>query len=145
MTKEYIIRITGKYDVLVLSPEIIALLIKRVRNSDTKEFAIPAEEILPQGYAEYLIRVLEANMGTGQPDADLKEVNKLIAEQIKKLSVNQQKCFSRVDLCERQCQTQFSLSASETFYMLVKQGVSSFTYVYKDLDDKEIRITLLYQ
>ena len=145
MTKEYKIRITGEYDILILSPEMITMLIKRVRNSNTKEFVIPAEEILPQGYAEYLVRVLGANMGTKQPNADLQEIYKLIAEQIKKLSVNQQKCFSRVNLCERQYQTQFNLNASETFYMLVKQGVSSFTYVYKDLDDKEIRLTLLYQ
>lgn len=143
--KEYKIRITGEYDILVLSPEMITLLIKRVRNSDTKEIVIPAEEILPQEYAEYLIRVLGANMGTEQPDVDLKEVYKLIAEQIKKLNVNQQKCFSRVSLSERQYQAQFNLSASETFYMLVKQGMSSFTYVYKDLDEKEIRLTLLYQ
>ena len=145
MTKEYKVRITGEYDVLVLSPEMIALLIKRVKNSDTREVVIPAEEILPQGYAEYLIRVLEANMGTEQLNADLKEVSKLIAEQIKKLSVNQQKCFSRVNLCEHQCKTQFRLSASETFYMLVKQVRPSFTYVYKDLDEKEIQLTLLYQ
>ena len=145
MTEEYKICITGDYDILVLSPEMIALLIKRVKNSNTREVVIPAEEILPQGYAEYLIRVLGANMGSKQPDADLKEVTKLIAEQVKKLSVNQQKCFSRVSLSEHHYQTQFNLSASETFYMLVKQVRPSFTYVYKDLDDKEIRLTLLYQ
>ena len=52
--KEYKIKITGEYDVIVLSPKMIALLIDKIRNSDTKEMVIPAEEILPQGYVEYL-------------------------------------------------------------------------------------------
>lgn len=59
--KEYKIKITGEYDVIVLSPKMIALLIDKIRNSDTKEMVIPAEEILPQGYVEYLNRVLDAN------------------------------------------------------------------------------------
>ena len=47
--KEYKIKITGKYDVIVLSPKMIAALIDKIRSSDTKELVIPAEEILPQG------------------------------------------------------------------------------------------------
>ena len=61
LMKEYTIRITGGYDVSVLSPKMIALLINKIRNSDTKEMVIPAEEVIPQGYAEYLTRVLQAN------------------------------------------------------------------------------------
>ncbi|MDE7328082.1 MAG: hypothetical protein K2N63_17680 [Lachnospiraceae bacterium] len=145
MIKEYKIQITGEYNILVLSPEMIALLIKRVRNSDTKELIIPAKEILPEGYAEYLNRVLATNLGTRRPDTDLQEVYQLIAKQIKKLSVNQQECFSRVDLFEHQYKTHFNLSASETFFILVKQGGASFTYIYNDSDERQIKLTLLYQ
>ena len=35
--KEYRIKITGKYDVIVLSPKMIAVLTEKIRNSDTKE------------------------------------------------------------------------------------------------------------
>ena len=35
LMKEYTIRITGGYDVIVLSPKMIALLINKIRNSDT--------------------------------------------------------------------------------------------------------------
>ncbi|HIS26153.1 MAG TPA: hypothetical protein IAA57_04505 [Candidatus Pullilachnospira intestinigallinarum] len=37
LMKEYKIKITGEYDVIVLSPKMIALLIERIRGSDTRE------------------------------------------------------------------------------------------------------------
>lgn len=49
--REYRIRITGEYDVLVVSPRMIERLITRIRQSDSRELVIPAEEILPPGYA----------------------------------------------------------------------------------------------
>ena len=55
--KEYRIRITGKYDVIVLSPKMIAVLIEKICSSDTKELVIPAEEILPiPQYTSLIIR-----------------------------------------------------------------------------------------
>ena len=61
MICEYTIRITGNQDILVLSPQIIGTLIEKIRCSDTKELIIPADELLPQGYAEYLERVMQIN------------------------------------------------------------------------------------
>ena len=61
MICEYTIRITGNQDILVLSPQIIGMLIEKIRCSDTKELIIPADELLPQGYAEYLERVMQTN------------------------------------------------------------------------------------
>ena len=58
MICEYTIRITGKQDILVLSPQIIGTLSEKIRCSDTKELIIPADELFPQGYAEYLERVM---------------------------------------------------------------------------------------
>lgn len=60
--REYRIRITGEYDVIVLSPQMIGTLIEKVRHSARKELVIPVEEIFPRGYAEYLSCVLKANM-----------------------------------------------------------------------------------
>ena len=45
--KEYIIKITGEYEMLVLSPQMISLLIEKIEMSDSKELVISAEEILP--------------------------------------------------------------------------------------------------
>lgn len=83
--KEYKIKITGKYDIIVLSPKMIAVLIEKIRSSDMKELVIPAEEILPQGYAQYLARVLEANMEIAKSLPN-RSAYTLIAEQIKNCS-----------------------------------------------------------
>lgn len=86
--KEYRIKITGEYDVIVLSPNMIARLIDKIRGSDTKELVIPAEEILPQGYAQYLNRVLDANTEVAKTLPD-RNAYTLIAEQIKKMQFNE--------------------------------------------------------
>ena len=57
----YKIQITGVYDLLlIISPDMIAALIAEMRRFDTREILVPAEKILPPGYAEYLKRVLIA-------------------------------------------------------------------------------------
>ena len=61
MICEYAISITGNHDILVLSPEIIGTLLEKIRCSDMKELIISADELLPQGYAEYLERVMQIN------------------------------------------------------------------------------------
>lgn len=140
---EYKIRMIGEYDMVVLTPKMIALLIERLRNSDQKELVIPAGEILPQGYAEYLIRILETNTETKTPNIYPQKIYELLAGQIKKLYIDCQKCFDSVSLYEHWHHTHFNLNASEIFYMLVKQRIPHITYVYMDTDETEIQVTLL--
>lgn len=142
---EYTITITGDYDILVLSPQMINKLIEKVKDSDTKELVIPAEEILPQGYAEYLARVLRANLPIQQLTSEKDEVYKIISEQIEKLKIEQHKCFNKVDFFSEKKSAQFMVNTNEYFYMLVKQGEASFSYVYKNLDGKNVKLTLIYQ
>lgn len=126
---EYKISMTGEYEILVLSPEIIALLVEKVKISENKELHIPAEEILPQGYADYLARVLEANMGGSPHLSGIPKINDLVAEQIKLLTVNEHKCFDRVMLRTREFHMQFELDANAAFFVLAKQKAASFVFV----------------
>lgn len=140
---EHKIRMTDEYDMVVLTPKMIALLVERLQNSDQKELVIPAEEMLPQGYTEYLLRILEANMENGTLEIYTQTVYELIAGQIKKLCIDCQKCFDKVSLYKHWHLTQFHLNASENFYLLVKQIMPNITYVYMDADGTEIQVTLL--
>lgn len=142
---EYTITITGDYDILVLSPQMIYKLIEKVKDSDTKELVITAEEILPQGYSEYLTRVLQANLPIKQSNTDQNEIYKTISQQIDKLKIGHQKCFDKVDFFSKECATQFLLSTNEYFYMLVKQERTCFSYIFKDLNGKNAKVTLIYQ
>ena len=148
MGEKYEITIAGECSLVMVSPEMVGSLVQMVRESDKRELRIPAEVILPQGYAEYLLCVLEANLFqnfsearqeisvmflTGReegPDAGLQAVYRRVAGQIEMLRVNQQECFEHVDLLAYPCGTQFYLNVSETFYRLAKQRLL-FTYVYE--------------
>ena len=90
--REYRIRITGEYDVLVVSPRMIERLITRIRQSDSRELVIPAEEILPPGYADYLARVLEAN-GEQNDEKSGQSVYDVLAGQIENLKVEEDLVF----------------------------------------------------
>lgn len=139
--KEYRIKITGKYDVIVLSPKMIAVLIEKIRSSDTKELVIPAEEILPRGYAQYLARVLEANMEIAKSFPN-RNAYTLIAEQIKKLEFNEKDCFERVGVTEPNSSPQFDMDASEEFFIVTKQENSQFQYWFENENGEKIHIVL---
>ena len=141
--KEYRIKITGKYDVIVISPRIITSLIDKIRHSDIKEVVIPAEEILPQEYAEYLTCVLEANTEIARTLPN-RNAYTLIAEQIKKLQCNEQDCFDRVEVTNPESDPQFDMDTSEDFYIVTKQKSNQFLYVFKGENNEEISIVLEY-
>lgn len=141
--KEYKIKITGKYDMIVLSPKMIGLLIEKIRSSDTKEMIIPAEEILPQGYAEYLTRVLDANADAAK-NLSGRDAYRLIAEQIRNMQFNENDCFDRVDVMEPVSSPQLDVEASKAFYIVTKQKNSQFRYVFKSENGEEIGIVLEY-
>ncbi len=146
MTCGYRIWIRGEYGISVLSPEIIALLVEKVKRAASKDLIIPVEEIIPRGYAEYLVRVMEANMAAGGP-CGVREVYGLTARQIGALNVEEHRCFDRACLCggdglgkqrglsDHACLSSqsgpagFDLRASTLFYMLARRERSNFTYI----------------
>lgn len=141
--KEYKIKITGEYDVIVLSPKMIALLIDKIRNSDTKEMVIPAEEILPQGYVEYLNRVLDANTEIAKTLPN-RSAYTLIAEQMRKMQFNEKDCFDSVDVTEPEKSPQLDMEASEDFYIVTKQENNRFRYVFQNENGEEVSVILEY-
>ena len=137
---EYRIKITGKYDIIVLSPKIIGTLLEKIRYSDTRELIIPAEELLPQGYTEYLERVMQTNsIGTNIGNQDVYD---LTAEQIGMLKVKQQKCFDKATAETIQNVAQFNIETNEEFFLLTKQSDSRFLCDYEN--GEKIVVSLKY-
>ena len=132
----YRIWITGECDFLIVSPDMIAVLIAKMRRSDTREMTVPSEEVLPPEYAEYLTRVMEAN-------EDGKNIYDMAVEQFRYLEVEQSSCFEKVNVTGEK-KTQFDLEAGEKFYMLVRNTESRFRYVFCDEDGAEVSVLLEY-
>lgn len=140
MICEYAISITGNHGILVLSPEIIGTLLEKIRCSDMKELIISADELLPQGYAEYLERVMQINdigKNIGRQD-----VYDLTAKQIGMLKVKQQKCFDKAKAETTENTAQFNLETNEKFFLLTKQSDSRFICDYED--GEKIVVSLKY-
>lgn len=136
------IKITGNYDIIVVSPEMIEVLLKKIRHSDAKELVIPAEEILPQGYAGYLARVLSANLAANPDGIPLCE---MLADQLKKLKIDDETCFDDVTVSGLAGNRQFNVNTNGQFYILIKQKSPCVSYVYKAPDGKDITVTLIYE
>lgn len=145
--REYRIRITGEYDVLVVSPRMLERLIARIRQSDSRELVIPAEEILPPGYTDYLARVLEAN---GEQDGKKsgQNVYDVLAGQIENLKVEEDPCFDRVEAefpgKIPGAGPQFDVEAREQFFLFTKQKNTVFHYVFANEDGEEASVLLEY-
>ncbi len=141
--KEYKIKIKGNYDILIINPKMISNLITKINQSNTKELVVSADEILPEKYVEYLSRVLKANIETTKA---LQTINpyELIAKEIEKLQVDNEKCFDSVKVSENDTNTSFDIDTSEKFYMLIKEKDNRFKYVYKNENGEEISVLLEY-
>ena len=125
---------------MVLSPEIIGTLIEKTRFSDTKELTIPAKELLPQGYAEYLERVMQTNSIEGH--IWKQDVYDLAAKQIGMLKIKQRQCFDKADAVTTETAAQFNLEANENFFLLTKQSDSRFLCEYDN--GEKILLSLRY-
>lgn len=141
--KEYVIKIKGNYDILIINPKMISNLITKISQADTKELTVSADEILPEKYVEYLSRVLKANVETTKA---LQTINpyELIAKEIEKLQVNNENCFDNVKVTENNENTSFDIDTNEKFYMLIKEKDNQFKYVYKNENGEEISVLLEY-
>lgn len=141
--KEYVIKIKGNYDILIINPKMISNLITKISQADTKELTVSADEILPEKYVEYLSRVLKANVETTKA---LQTINpyELIAKEIEKLQVNNENCFDNVKVTENNANTSFDKDTNEKFYMLIKEKNNQFKYVYKNENGEEISVLLEY-
>ena len=140
MMCEYSIRITGNHDILVLSPKIIGTLIEKIRCSDTKELIIPADELLPQGYVEYLESVMQTN--NIEKNIGRQDVYDLTAKQVGMLKVTRQQRFAKAKAETTENATQFNLETNESFFLLTKQSDSRFVCDYEN--GEKIVVSLKY-
>ena len=93
MTDTYEIGLSDADGMVVISPQMALTVIKKAQSCKKEKLAIPAKQILPQGYVLYLSRVLFAN---GKADGTLKATYQVIAEQLGMLYIGQEKCFKEV-------------------------------------------------
>lgn len=64
--KEYKLKINGEIDFIIISPQVLSSVITQIHNSPKREVAVNIEDIMPPGFTEYLLRVINSNRFTNE-------------------------------------------------------------------------------
>ena len=59
-------KISGEMDFVIISPQVFSSLIAKIHNSPEREVAVVVEEIMPPGFMDYLINVINVNRFTNE-------------------------------------------------------------------------------
>lgn len=62
--REYKLKIKGGSDFVIVSPKVIAALVKEIYNTPQKELSVAVEKIMPEDFTQYLMRVINSNRYT---------------------------------------------------------------------------------
>ena len=136
--REYRIRFTGEQDFILLSPEMIAALIDRVRCSPSPEMTVSVQELSGPEYARYLAHTVRANLPENSPQT----VESLLARQIGELSIDCRPCFDEAEVRLQRDGAQLNLKAEERFFRIAKRSDSRFICSYPD--GEEVILVLEY-
>ena len=64
--KEYKLKINGEIDFIIISPQVFSSLISQIHSSPECEVAVNIEDIMPPGFTDYLLRVINVNRFTNE-------------------------------------------------------------------------------
>ena len=64
--KKYKLKINGEIDFIIISPQVLSSLISQIHNSPECEVAVNIEDIMPPGFTDYLLRVINVNRFTNE-------------------------------------------------------------------------------
>ena len=64
--KEYKLKINGEIDFIIISPQVLSSLISQIHSSPEREVAVNIEDIMPPGFTDYLLRVINVNRFTNE-------------------------------------------------------------------------------
>lgn len=148
--KEYKINILGVEDFVIISPKVVGMLLQKIRESENTSFEIPVESIMPPGYTQYLINVLNSNRGKKQfkfyqikeKQISSEHIYQIMEYQMKNLKVETRDCFEKVILQDMELgkNKEYSIETEDLFFCICKNENSKLTYQY--LNGKQESIVL---
>ncbi|EOS24320.1 hypothetical protein C806_02362 [Lachnospiraceae bacterium 3-1] len=140
--KEYKLSIVGTTDFIIISPEILRLLLQKIKESPSKQIEIAATSIMPSEYTKYLERMLNSNRDKKLfrfkqiRESELKEehIYQILETQMKNLQIEQNGCFEYFTLFAEGSKEKYRyhLGTERSFFYICHDEESRFTYVFPD-------------
>uniref|UniRef100_UPI004055E72C hypothetical protein n=1 Tax=Agathobacter sp. TaxID=2021311 RepID=UPI004055E72C len=148
--REYRLRITGVEDFIIISPEVLGLLLRKIIESDSPILEIPAESIMPPGYTQYLLKVLNTNRENKLfrfsqiEDVLLKteHIYRIIEHQMQGLKIESDDCFKKIVLHVDNFgkSMEYEVETKDSFFCICKNENNKFTYIFPDERQERILI-----
>ena len=99
--KEFKLSIVGVADFIIISPEVLTLLLQKIKESSQEQMDIPAGAIMPAEYTRYLTQVLNSNRDKSifrfrqisEKELKKQQIYQILEYQMKSLQIEQNGCF----------------------------------------------------
>lgn len=140
--KEYRLSIVGVEDFVVISPMVLEMLMQKIKESPNLNMEIPVESIMPPGFTQYLVNVLNSNRENERfrfkqiSDTPLgkEHIYKIIEYQMNSLQIEKAECFERFTLIVEGSNDKYNygIETDDSFFCICKDEKSKFVYVYPD-------------
>lgn len=140
--KEYKLKISGEMDFVIISPQVFSSLIAKIHNSPEREVAVVVEEIMPPGFMDYLINVINVNRFTNEKfryhyiledPITRKDLYKILKEQLSRADMDNKTCFQNISLQGTlHGAAELDMECNEPFFLACKDSTAKLVYTFQD-------------
>ncbi len=135
-------KISGEMDFVIISPQVFSSLIAKIHNSPEREVAVVVEEIMPPGFMDYLINVINVNRLTNEKfryhyiledPITRKDLYKILKEQLSRADMDNTTCFQNISL-QRTLHgaAELDMECNEPFFLACKDSTAKLVYTFQD-------------
>ena len=135
-------KISGEMDFVIISPQVFSSLIAKIHNSPEREVAVVVEEIMPPGFMDYLINVINVNRFTNEKfryhyiledPITRKDLYKILKEQLSRADMDNTTCFQNISL-QRTLHgaAELDMECNEPFFLACKDSTAKLLYTFQD-------------
>lgn len=140
--KEYKLKINGEIDFIIISPQVLSSLISQIHNSPEREVAVNIEDIMPPGFTDYLLRVINVNRFTNERfryryilenPVTKKGLYEILRQQLSTTNIEKSPCFQTIRLTDTfRGDVELDMECNEPFFWACKDTAAKFVYTFPD-------------
>ena len=140
--KEYRLKINGEIDFIIISPQVLSSLISQIHNSLECEVAVNIEDIMPPGFTDYLLRVINTNRFTNKQFryhyilenlVTKKGLYEILRQQLSNTDIEKSLCFQTIRLTDTfRGDVELDMECNKPFFWACKDTAAKCVYTFPD-------------
>lgn len=146
--QEYMLKIDGREDFVIITPQMLSNLISRIRDLPERELVVAVREIIPGGLEEYLEKVINTNRYTApcfryshilEDPITKKGLHRILRQQLEVMEMDRTACFQSIVLADTiNGEAEFDIACTEPFFWACKDSRVRFIYVCPDGEQRAL-------